>query len=608
MYSSAYTTCGFIANPYNGTFPPHYYNVGYCQTAYTQNKTFEHDSWQAQATRPAAFTCNQQYDSNVAPHTVSNCNQPHFTISCHSNDIETPTFSGSHDTEKWHNFISLFEKVCTIKGFDTETKCLHLLASLREDALKYADILELRVVKDYDLLKAALAKRFTVSHHESFYRQQFKTRIRFEDETLEQYLQELWYLAEQAFRDDCSNSNILYMLIGDQFISGIQNESLRTHLSLNRMHYGSNGPSMLKDMLKDAELFETLICQPAIKHKPNCNATKGNNYSCPKSILETRISTSEFCPFDSKSNCKKQMSYEQPSTSENSNEVTSFNYKGSSEEISLSDKGSESQITSNVCENKGSETQSFCCRIFENASIQSCKFEVKDSSLGLTCNDISIPCEGDSDLISENLKSSEYCAPSNGDNYEILSPSGDASCSPTQTELSSPLHVDMDMSHVCLETEKSCENDCPLKPLRSSDSSEDSPIMGSNITDHSTLDTGQPGINGKEPITSTNTGEKPHPIFTPEISSQTESLDLSQVQSPNEIKLNLGLKYTEVMYSLSYRARTKVKMKPPSKHLLAHHVCPNDLRQRSDLSFKWKHLQQKRVKMKIFFFFFFCVR
>ena len=96
------------------------------------------------------------------------------------------------------------------------------------------------------------------------------------------------------------------------------------------------------------------------------------------------------------------MSYEQPSTSENSNEVTSFNYKGSSEEISLSDKGSESQNTSNVFENTGSETQSFCCRIFENASIQSCKFEVKDSSLGLTCNDISIPCEGDSDLISEN--------------------------------------------------------------------------------------------------------------------------------------------------------------------------------------------------------------
>ena len=275
MYSSAYTTCGFIANPYNGTFPPHIYNVG-------------HDSWQAQAPKPAAYTCNQQYDSNAASHTVSNCNQPYFTVSCHSNDIETPTLSGSHDTEKWHNFISLFEKVCTIKGFDTETKCLHLLASLREDALEYADILELRVAKDYDLLKAALVKRFSVSHHESFCRQQFKTRIRFEDETLEQYLQELWFLAEQAFRDDCSNSNILYMLIGDQFISGIQNESLRRHLSLNRMHYGSNGPSMLKDMLKDAELFETLICQPAIKHKPNCNATKGNNYSCPKSLIETR--------------------------------------------------------------------------------------------------------------------------------------------------------------------------------------------------------------------------------------------------------------------------------------------------------------------------------
>ena len=162
-------------------------------------------------------------------------------------------------------------------------------------------------------------------------------------------------------------------------------------------------------------------------------------------------------PFDSELNC----SYEQPSTSEKSNEVTSFNYKGSSEEISLGNKGSESQITSKVFENKGSETQSFCCRIFENASVKPYELEVKDSSLGLTCNDKTIPCEGDSDLISENLKSSEHCATSNCANYEILSPSGYAFFSPTQNELSLPLHVDMDMSHVCLETEKSCENDCP---------------------------------------------------------------------------------------------------------------------------------------------------
>lgn len=598
MYTTACNTFGFSANPYNGTFPSHYYPVGFHPTAHTQTQVYGHGSWPAQATLPAAFTYNQQYATHATLHTVSNSTQSYCTASCHSADIETPTFSGSHDTEKWHNFISLFEKVCKINGFDTETKRLHLLACLRDDALEFADILELRIAKDYELLKASLAKRFSVSRNECFYRQQFKNRNRLQNETLEQYLQELWYLAEHTFRDDCTSSNILYLLIGDQFISGIQNESLRTHLSLNRIHYGNNGPSMLKDMLKDAELYESLSTSQQISYDFSYNATKGDNYSYSQPVSEnSTLSESQFCTLEYGVNCSEQISYEQPSLSGHLNEGTSLKFKGSSEEIFLETKGSESQAASKLFEEKGSETQSFCYRVYDSASVHSCGLEVNDSNLGLTCNDNSLPCGGDFDLTSLDLKSSGDCAPSNGDNCDILNPRGDdLLCADTQIELSSPLYVDIDMSHACLEARQNLQNDSTLRPLESSDSSEESPICESSLNDLSTLDFDPVGINGKEQSISIHTEEKPNSISTPELTSQIKSIDFHQLQLNSENKLSLGLRYTAIMYLLSYQSRKKVKMKVQNETLR-----PSDLRYDSGLCFKWKHLQQKRVKMKIFF-------
>ena len=98
MYTTACNTFGFSANPHNGTFPSHYYPVGFHPPAHTQTQVYGHGSWPAQATLPAAFTFNQQYAAHAALHTDSNSNQSYCTAPCHSSDIETPTFSGSHYT------------------------------------------------------------------------------------------------------------------------------------------------------------------------------------------------------------------------------------------------------------------------------------------------------------------------------------------------------------------------------------------------------------------------------------------------------------------------------------------------------------------------------
>ena len=78
--------------------------------------------------------------------------------------------------------------------------------------------------------------------------------------------------------------------------------------------------------------------------------------------------------------------------------------------------------------------------------------------------------------------------------------------------------------------------------------------------------------------------EIPYSNVTPRLSTQIKSVDFDQFQLKRENKLSLQLKYTAIMYSLSYQSRKKVKMKLPNETL-----CPSNLtcRYGSDLSFKW---------------------
>ena len=76
---------------------------------------------------------------------------------CNYDKVATPTYTGYGDEQKWHNFISLFEKVCDLNEYDTETRRKQLLTSLRDEALKFVYLLLVRDTKDYTRLKSALA-------------------------------------------------------------------------------------------------------------------------------------------------------------------------------------------------------------------------------------------------------------------------------------------------------------------------------------------------------------------------------------------------------------------------------------------------------------------
>lgn len=202
--------------------------------------------------------------------------------SCHpcNKKVEPPTYNGK---EKWDTFISLFEKVADINNWEGSDKCKRLLVALRGSALEFADTLQLKVTKDFDLLKEAFASRFGVTSNESLYRVKFKGRRRNANETLDKYMQELQYLAERAYPNE--KGEIYYRLITEQFIEGLNNKECKNYLKLNLNMCQANASGLIQEVLKYAHNYESVMGRSDQIQKPfhePTNVVKQEQDSRPK--------------------------------------------------------------------------------------------------------------------------------------------------------------------------------------------------------------------------------------------------------------------------------------------------------------------------------------
>lgn len=209
------------------------------------------------------------------------------TMICHSckkDTVDTPTFNGK---EKWDTFISLFEKVAEINNWENAAKCKRLMVALRGNALEFVDTLQLKVTKDFDLLKSALAKRFGVMSNESLYRVKFKGRRRNENETLDRYIQDLQYLAERAYPTE--KGTIYHRLIVEQFIEGIGNKECKNYLQLNLNICQETDSGLIQEVLKYAHNYESVMGNSDRIRKPSeetANALKQNANNQPRPLMQ----------------------------------------------------------------------------------------------------------------------------------------------------------------------------------------------------------------------------------------------------------------------------------------------------------------------------------
>lgn len=78
---------------------------------------------------------------------------------------------------------------------DTGKKFKRLMISLRGNALEFVDTLQLKVTM---IPANSLAQRFGITSNETLYRLKFKTRRRYDKESLDKLIQDLRYLAEKS--------------------------------------------------------------------------------------------------------------------------------------------------------------------------------------------------------------------------------------------------------------------------------------------------------------------------------------------------------------------------------------------------------------------------
>ena len=286
MYTTASTGFQGSAQAYSSLVIPYAYSNSFSsnQNIYVNNRSepkylqFKSPSFRSESN--FKHFENQPVHQNASTTSRFRCFSLCDNI-CDYDKVATPTYTGYGDEQKWHNFISLFEKVCDLNEYDTETRRKQLLISLRDKALEYADSLLVKDTKDYTRLKSALADRFSIRDDKANFLAKFRSRDQHLDESIETFLQDLMHLAERAFLEVSNSSDSFYLIVADKFIGGLINTNTRKHLLLNRFQYNCNGADMLKDLLNAAMLFEAVMSTESFGYEANtvtiCESAKGDN-------------------------------------------------------------------------------------------------------------------------------------------------------------------------------------------------------------------------------------------------------------------------------------------------------------------------------------------
>ena len=117
-------------------------------------------------------------------------------------------------------------------------------------ALEFVNSLQVRVTKSYDLLKTALAERFSLAPDEHVLHSQFKCRSQNKDEPLEIFFQELRYIPERAVSNEC-HGNQSFDPISPKTLCSLSLTLMMLHIKLVKI--GRLASEIFKFHLKNYE-------------------------------------------------------------------------------------------------------------------------------------------------------------------------------------------------------------------------------------------------------------------------------------------------------------------------------------------------------------------
>lgn len=150
----------------------------------------------------------------------------------------------------WEAYQVQFEMLADANGWEPDQRAAQLATSLKGAAMEILSQLSSTERQNYQLLVAALNRRYGTEHQNEVYRARFRTRTRNKGETLQELAQDLANVAHKAYPS--ANADLLKILLRDQFIDALDNANLKIQVKQAQ-------PANLQEALARALEFESYV-------------------------------------------------------------------------------------------------------------------------------------------------------------------------------------------------------------------------------------------------------------------------------------------------------------------------------------------------------------
>ena len=154
----------------------------------------------------------------------------------------------------WPQYLTHFEAVANLNGWNACDKAQYLSVSLRGEACQVLQLLEPMMTSNYQMLIEALNRRFGPILCERLYRMQLRTTVRGPKQPLPQLAQSIKVLASQAYPS--ADKHLLDSLCCDHFIEALHDDDMKMML-----------------MNSNIDSFDDIVAR-AVKYEALCQVSK----------------------------------------------------------------------------------------------------------------------------------------------------------------------------------------------------------------------------------------------------------------------------------------------------------------------------------------------
>ena len=191
------------------------------QSSTPKPQTLDRETIRRHSDAPSLARHNNDYISPLARHDVTHVLNDNNAAS-KLGKMKPWTYDG---TEDLNEYLTHFNIVAKLNGWDHKLRSLYLASSLTGGARALLNDLDSDKQEDYDSLVEALKSRYGTANRAEVFKTQLQTRSRQKNESIQELAQAILKLAKKAY--PTANSEMIEVLALDHFIDALPQPDLR---------------------------------------------------------------------------------------------------------------------------------------------------------------------------------------------------------------------------------------------------------------------------------------------------------------------------------------------------------------------------------------------